>query len=572
MGYPNSSERKDLHLRCKRQGDARWEELPSEGYFLLPMTTLQTSNGTLYSQGVFLDTNGKELSLKTVADLVDTHGPDAIHRLDGDFVIAVDDSRHGVWCANGPSATLSLFYKLTPDELVITTRAENMTASSADDLDLECIVTVLSSGYPWGDMTLLKNWRAMRPGYLVRIDRNNNAAVSAYFDPENDESVPGYKSPEELIDSVDRSLTAIASRYGRILIPLSGGIDSRIVAVRCHVLGIPFEAITFVANVPNGADFDIAAQLVKVFGVKHYRWQWDASTVDSLKNFEKLCLATGGTNDAYTSYPDGMSYFAQVASGFDCIIRGDHVFGMGAYSDTLPRSAWQLSMKVADNMDWTLRPEFHHRVNFASIFEKQEGISTAATGDVANRWRHLSYRKSRSPRFILPVAQLQAQFTQVTYPFLNKEIVSKVSRSDSSWRDNKRIAREAVVVCSPPEIRRIPFATAATWQGSEPLLSVSSDNLKKMIEIAVSPGILSDIVDVSAIVESYQAFLSGGRGPAKKGLWDNMKKMIKGALPARILAMYEDKAVRNIKPPPYMTFKRFYAMKVYLDHISRRRN
>src|SRR5690606_948706 len=197
MGYPNNSERKDLHLRCKRQGGAGWEELPSAGYFLLPMTTLQTSNGTLYSQGVFLDTNGKELSLKAVAGLIDTHGPDAIHHLDGDFVIAVDDSRHGVWCANGPSATLPLFYKLTPDELVITTRAENMTASSADDLDLECIVTVLSSGYPWGDMTLLKNWRAMRPGHMVRIDSNNNAVVAAYFDPENDENIPGYKSPEE---------------------------------------------------------------------------------------------------------------------------------------------------------------------------------------------------------------------------------------------------------------------------------------------------------------------------------------------------------------------------------------
>lgn len=570
MGYPNNSERKDLHLRYKRQGGAGWEELPSAGYFLLPMTTLQTSNGTLYSQGVFLDTNGKELSLKAVAGLIDTHGPDAIHHLDGDFVIAVDDSRHGVWCANGPSATLPLFYKLTPDELVITTRAENMTASSADDLDLECIVTVLSSGYPWGDMTLLKNWRAMRPGHMVRIDRNNNAVVAAYFDPENDENIPGYKSPEELIESVDRSLTAIASRYGRILIPLSGGIDSRIVAVRCHVLGIPFEAITFVANVPNGADFDIAAQLVKVFGVKHYRWQWDASTVDSLKNFETLCLATGGTNDAYTSYHDGMGYFAQVASGFDCIIRGDHVFGMGAHSDTMTRSAWQLGMQLADNMDWTLRPEFHKKVSFASIFDKQEGISTSVTGDAANRWRHLSYRKSRSPRLILPVAQLQAQFTEVTYPFLNKEIVSRMSRTDMGWRDNKRIAREAVTICSPPEIQRIPFATAATWQGSEPLLSVSPDNLNKMIEIALTPGILSDIVDASAIVEGYRNFMKGKREPAKRGMKSNLKRMIRGILPARILAMYEDKALRNVLPPPYMTFKRFYAMKVYLDGISQR--
>jgi hypothetical protein len=91
-----------------------------------------------------------------------------------------------------------------------------------------------------------------------------------------------------------------------------------------------------------------------------------------------------------------------------------------------------------------------------------------------------------------------------------------------------------------------------------------------MIEIALTPGILSDIVDASAIVEGYRNFMKGKREPAKRGMKSNLKRMIRGILPARILAMYEDKALRNVLPPPYMTFKRFYAMKVYLDGISQR--
>lgn len=568
MGYPDKSERKDLHLKFRRRKSTGWEESPTTNYYVVSLRTQPTSNGTVYAQGVFLDSAGKELSIQRVADLVDLHGPDAIHHIEGDFVIAVEDRRHGVWCATDPSATFPLYYKLADDELIVTTRAENLQARSANDLDLDCIVAALGSGYPWGDMTLLKNWKVLRPGHMVHIDNNDHAVVTGYFEPETMEDVEGYHKAEELVESLDRSLQSIASRYGRILIPLSGGIDSRIVAVRAHALGIPFEAITFVANVDHGADFDIAARLVKVFGVKHYRWQWDASSEACVKNFISLCQATGGTNDAYTSYPDGMSYFAQVASGFDCAIRGDHVFGMGPYSDTMARSARHLSMRVAENLDWTLRPEFHNKTNFASIFEKQEGVSATATGDVANRWRHLSYRKSRSPRFILPIGQLQAQFIEITYPFLSKEIVTKVSRTDTSFRDGKRIAHEAVAACSPPEIRSIPFAKESTWQSGEPLLNVTPDNLRKMIEIAEQPGILSDVVDTTGIIENYKAFLSGSRGPAKKGLVHNVKKMIRDVLPARVLTMYEDKVMPSVRPSPYMMFKRFFAMKVYLDRIS----
>lgn len=568
MGYPSSSERKDLHLRYGRGRDGVWEELPSTSHFVVSLRTQESANGKVYGQGVFLDSMGKELSPKDLASLVDVHGPEAIHHLDGDFVIAVEDRRHGVWCATDPSAAFPLYYKLTRDELVITTRAENMRAKSAEDLDLESIATVLSSGYPWGDMTLLKDWKTVRPGHMIRIDRNDNAVVTCYFDPENDASVQGYQAPEELVESVDRSLRSIASRYSRILIPLSGGVDSRLVAVRCHALGIPFEAITFVANVPDGADFDIATRLVKVFGLKHYRWQWDASTGDCLKNFNTLCYATGGTNDAYTSYPDGMSYFAQVAADFDCIMRGDHVFGMGPYSDSLPRSAWHLNMKVADNMDWALRPEFHNKVKIASVFEKQEGVPVTATGDVANAWRHVSYRKSRSPRFLLPIGQLQAQFTRVTYPFLSKEIVARLSRTETKFRDEKRIAREALAACSPPDIKNIPFANLSTWRNGEPLLSVAPEVLQHMIDVAAQPGMLAEVVDASAIIASYTNYLNSDGARANSGWLRNIKKKIKSALPASVRAAYDDRVAQNFKAPPPITFKRFYAMKVYLDRIS----
>src|SRR5690606_28985173 len=211
-----------------------------------------------------------------------------------------------------------------------------------------------------------------------------------------DETVTGFQSPQKLLDAIDDGVRSIASRYKRILLPLSGGVDSRLIAIRCHALGIPFEAITFVANVPDGDDFDIASRLVKIYGVKHHRWEWNPHAENCVQNFKQLCIATGGMNDAYTSYPDGMSIFGQVASEYDCIMRGDHVFGLGAYNDTVFSSAFVLTLNFTDNLNWVLKQPYRDKVDMKSVFETQEGIKINVTGPAANAWRHVSFRKSRS--------------------------------------------------------------------------------------------------------------------------------------------------------------------------------
>lgn len=569
MEQLESSSKRDLHLRFSRRGPVQWEPCLSVGKYVLPSVAFESQHGRIYSQGVFLDKSGRALSQPEVAGLVDAHGFEAINKLEGDFVIAVDDTRDGVWCATDASATLPLYYKLTSHELVISTRSENIRVQSAKDLDVECIMAVLNSGYPWGEVTLLKEWKVLRPGHMIRIDPADNCSTTCYFDPEADQTVQGFKSPDELVVAIDTALMSIASRYKRVLLPLSGGIDSRLIAVRCHALGIPFEAITFVANVDEGADFDIASRLVKVFGVKHHRWQWDPTVENCIENFRQLCIATGGTNDAYTSYTDGMGIFAQVASEFDCIMRGDHVFGLGAYSDTMVQSAYLVAIKLEDDLNWILREPFQNISSIPAVFEEQEGISVNTVGAAANAWRHESYRKSRSPRFILPIGQLQARHIEVTYPFLTKEIISRVSRADSSMRDEKRIAHEALAAYSPPDISRIPFTDQPTWKNGEPLLNLPRDVVQAMIELAGKANVLSEVVNESLVINNYKEFLSGhGRRLGRRGLLWNLKKIAKQSMPKGMLAAYQKKVSHAAKAPPYMIFKRYFAMKVFLDSIS----
>lgn len=561
--------RNDLFLRFTRQKSVQWEALPSPAKFFKPLVHHKFQYGNIYVQGVLVDPFGNALSEQALVDLVVQHGDKAVEHIEGDFVMAVDDSRYGVWCATDPSATLPLYYKLTSNELLISSRAENLSVRSANDLSLPGIIAALSSGYPWGELTLLKDWKALRPGHVVKIDTSNNASVSCYFDPETDESIEGFRNAQELIDAVDKGLKSIASRYKRLLIPLSGGVDSRLIAVRCYALGIPFEAITFVANVPDGDDFDVASRLVKVFGVKHHRWEWNPSVENCIEKFAKLCIASGGGNDAYTSYPDGMSIFGKVASGFDCALRGDHVFGYGEFAESVYRSAIALSINYWDNMDWVLNPAYQSKVNMESVFEEQEGIRIDAPGPEANAWRHISYRKSRSPRFLLPVGQLQSQYALMAYPFLTKEIVARLSRTEPGLRDGKLIAKQALEVCSPPEISRIPLSNQPTWKNTEPLLNLPSEVTSEMIKIVRQPNVLSEIVDDSAVINAYSGFLSGqSHGKGHRSLLSSLKEIVKKTLPKSMIAAYQDATQHGFKTPPQFVFKRYFAMKVFLNSIS----
>jgi hypothetical protein len=277
-------------------------------------------------------------------------------------------------------------------------------------------------------------------------------------------------------------------------------------------------------------------------------------------------------NDAFTSYPDGMGFFGEVAEEFDCVLRGDHVVGWGSYTGNFAYAAWLLGIKFEDSLDWALRPDYRNRVNLVSMVERLDGISLSAKGNSVNKWRHSSYRKNRSPRYVMPNAHLQSRFIAVANPLQSKEIVARISRTDTNLRDNKSIARRALAYCSPENIKSIPFTSKSTWRGGEPLLNVPRSVVQQMIEVVARPSILSGIVDESAVIANFEAFLSQGGRQASKSILGDIKKMLKNALPAKVRAAYEERNVPKLKTPPYMIFKRYFAMKVYLDRLLKSQN
>src|SRR5690606_4420010 len=136
-------------------------------------------------------------------------------------------------------------------------------------------------------------------------------------------------------------------------------------------------------------------------------------------------------------------------------------------------------------------------------------------------------------------------------------------------RDSKLIAREALALCSPPDIKRIPLSNQPTWKNSEPLLNLPSKVVDEMISIVGREDILSQVVDDSVIIGNYVAFLKARNSTqGRPDLMSNLKQFMKKVLPKPMVAAYQEASRHHLKTPPYMLFKRYFAMKVFIDSIS----
>jgi len=557
----------DLHLCCRRE-QPRWLLKTSRnvGYYL-PVVAYRSDRCEIYLQGYCLNRLGQQLTIEDVARIISEAGIQALNQLDGSFVIAVNDRRGGAWCATDPCGSLPLYYRVTSEEVTIAISPKNIQFSSTQELDPRGILSFLNSGYPWGELTLLQEWKVLGPGRLIQISGNKQVELKDYFVPETSHELEGFSSPDDLLTELDRSLASIAARYKNILVPLSGGVDSRLIAVRCHQLGIPFEAITLVANNPSGDDFDIAGQLARIMGVKHHRWEW--TTTNCIENFKQLIVASGGMNDAFTSYPAGMDFFAQVSSGFDCVVRGDQTFGCRPIHSILQTTAL-LDIHINDQLTWAVRPNFSSPENIESLLVNWAECDPTATGPNAGAWKNQFYRKTRIPRYVMPVAQWQAQRAVITYPYLTRSFITRMTQTEFRKRGNKRIAREALMKCSPASIRAIPHSTSPTWRFGEPLLNLPDKTIRDMIDILLVPSQIDEIVDATIVVHQFKSILrSLSESPTKnKEMIRWVKTPLKKIIPRSILKMFRRLNTTQSTVSEYLVFKRLFAIKVYLASLG----
>ncbi len=475
-----------------------------------PFHRFDLAEQEIFLRGSFWDLHGQARSVVEVAAAIVQKGQRVLDDLDGSFSILVaDPKRKTAWCATDPKGFFSVYYSVHRDGLHLTNDASLLAAmSSKGELDSETLFAILNSGYPWGGLTLFRDIRILMPGSLLEW-RDGKATERHYFSEKDAPTVAPFASEADVLEELDRALLATRSRRNRWLIPMSGGVDSRLIAIRAHQLGISFEAVTITGRIgkqARGSDFDIAQRLAERLGVKHHQWEWCSGDVDPIDNVKSLAVLSGGMNSALFTYLDGMNGWRDVVASFDCAVRGDETFGWDQFSWSAAHALHVLNVHAHDWLGTFTNPEGSPLSNAsaADVLAATTGFTPTLRGRKADAWKQAFYWQTRIPRFVLPVARWQALHVPMEFPFLERRFIHRMHQTEPALRADKRIIRDTLRLVSEQVegVGRIPFSTSRSFMPAEPwqnLLVGHQQDIQDILRIS-SP--LDAFVDKGALANA----------------------------------------------------------------------
>jgi asparagine synthase (glutamine-hydrolysing) len=240
-----------------------------------------------------------------------------ISSLNGSFAVVTGHTNE-VWAAVDRVRSIPLFYGLHQGSLVLSDRAERVRACVGDDSQSpETSLEFLLTGYVTGSETLFPNVKQIQAGEALsfvtkpkpKLDRRR------YFEWRHRDPWPADNNALiERLHAVHRHVARrlVASLEGRqAVVPLSGGYDSRLIAVMLKEEGYD-NVLCYTYGLPDNWEARISKEVARYLG---FRWkfvpysgakwrEWGATAT-----FKRYC-ATAGNLTAVPHVQDWPALFA----------------------------------------------------------------------------------------------------------------------------------------------------------------------------------------------------------------------------------------------------------------------
>lgn len=264
----DASEKKEI-LSGGIKGKAGWIHTNAEGIVC-------RANGYAFLKNEFID--GKMLAEAFLKQMK----PDfkiflnLVKQLNGSFALIVKDGNK-VFAAADRIRSYPIFYGIRKDSLHIASDARSVKeAIQADTVNPYAVEEFLTSGYVSGDDTLYDGIKQLRSGEALCFDLNapGKLETERYYNFYNRNKETA--SVEELIDAYDGVLKNVFNRLiksagGRkIIVPLSGGVDSRLIVSMLKRLGYG-NVLCLSYGVPNNWETEISRKVAEKIG---YEWRY----------------------------------------------------------------------------------------------------------------------------------------------------------------------------------------------------------------------------------------------------------------------------------------------------------
>jgi asparagine synthase (glutamine-hydrolysing) len=253
------------------------------GYEEYPITVVENDGFYICLEGLIYgrsptSTKTELMKLSTIlyaeADHAASRAADWLSNADGDFLIFILNKRSGEMCiVNDALGRLPVYYHETGDRILVSRELRFIT-NLIDEIhfDSGAISQYLLLGYPLGKKTLFDNILRLNHASIIRADPDHSGIrieTLLHFNVEEreDEKRDPVYHAGILAESLLRSCRARADASDKILVALSGGLDSRTVAACLKKMEVPFAGITLLdSRGTASSDVPIARQVAETLG------------------------------------------------------------------------------------------------------------------------------------------------------------------------------------------------------------------------------------------------------------------------------------------------------------------
>ena len=217
----------------------------------------------------------------------------------GTFSIAVVTKDY-VLIAADKIRSIPIYYSRNDQVLLISNSAENIINYSVGDISWTSVTDYLISGYVHGDNTLYNNIFCLGAGKFLLLDRNaGSTSEKQYFsyqpDPKYEKEKDYHRILDEKIDAaIERTITHARGRP--ILVPLSGGLDSRLVLAKLKQHNYP-DLFSFTYGLSGNHEAMMGRWVAEQLDVP---WKFIRSKVHDLRNLYK-----SPERHSYADFADG---------------------------------------------------------------------------------------------------------------------------------------------------------------------------------------------------------------------------------------------------------------------------
>ena len=220
-----------------------------------------------------------------------------LNRLEGNFALAAWDSRRRRGLVfNDQGAVMNLYYIEHDGGLYVTTTALAIARAAGLTLEPHGVQEFLSAGVLWAPRTLFRDLYRLNVGEHVRYQAGTGLRRRRHWLPYREPAA--HRTTDEAATSIASVLVDRVRRFATlrhpILCDLTGGLDSRLIALAGHYAGLDVK--TAVWGTDDHPDVIIARRLAEAIGCRfeqfHPRAYWNAEITPAMRR--QLTYQTNG--------------------------------------------------------------------------------------------------------------------------------------------------------------------------------------------------------------------------------------------------------------------------------------